>query len=143
MVKFLILAAIFVTCIAAQYNNRPSYKPSYSKPQHQPSYHQPAYSQPAYQPAYPKPSYNEPSYKPSYGGQVPPLPPFGAAAKHPKYGGGYGGDKYGGEEIYAYRYESTSRGPNAIDSSYAYKVDGQEVQVARQDPHYSKGYSKY
>ncbi|KAK2710059.1 hypothetical protein QYM36_013658 [Artemia franciscana] len=54
-------------------------------------------------PAYPKPSYNEPSYKPSYGGQVPPLPPFRCCSQHPKYGGGYGGDKYGGEEIYAYR----------------------------------------
>ena len=38
------------------------------------------------------------------------------------------------------RYESSTYAPNGIQSSYAYDVDGQRVQVARIDPAYKSFY---
>ncbi|EFX87824.1 hypothetical protein DAPPUDRAFT_311888 [Daphnia pulex] len=83
-----------------------------------------------------------PSYGKSYGA-VPALPPFGVAAKHPRYGSGYGG--YGGnygnnDYVIALRYEDQVRDNSGIQTSYAYDVEGQKVQVARLDPVYYKKY---
>ncbi|XP_065559831.1 uncharacterized protein LOC136026923 [Artemia franciscana] len=78
----------------------------------------------------------------NYGAGVPELPPLGAAAQHPRYGhghAGYGDQKYGNDYVIARRYESSTRGPNGVESAYAYQVDGQTVQVARRDQ-YHKGY---
>jgi len=69
-----------------------------------------------------------------YGHGAPSLPPFGAAASHPKYGHGYGG--HGSHDyVIARRFEETHRNPHSVDSAYAYHVDGQSVQVARTDVH--------
>nr|CAH0113097.1 unnamed protein product [Daphnia galeata] len=81
-----------------------------------------------------------PAYGKSYGA-VPALPPFGVAAKHPRYGyGGYGGNYGNNDYVIALRYENQVRDNSGIQTSYAYDVDGQKVQVARLDPVY---YNKY
>ncbi|KAI9560260.1 hypothetical protein GHT06_014274 [Daphnia sinensis] len=81
-----------------------------------------------------------PAYGKSYG-NTPALPPFGVAAKHPRYGAGYGGygSNYGNNDyVTALRYENQVRESSGIETSYAYDVEGQKVQVARIDPYYKK-----